>query len=112
MKTIHFHKVVTKELEKLGGGLRGRIAEFLRLLAIGKTLGMPQSRPMPGVAPGVHELRIKDTTGNYRIFYYVKIGDKLLVFHFFKKKTQRTPEREIKAAKKRLEDMRDGQKLY
>ena len=85
-----------------------KVTESLDLLAAGKMLVMPQSRPMPGVAPGVHELRLKDATGNYRIFYYVKIEDKLLVFHFFKKKTQATPEREIKVAKKRLEDMKNG----
>ena len=60
---------------------------------------------MPNVAPGVHELRFKDNSGNYRVFYYVKFKDTLMVFHFFKKKTQRTPDKEIRIAKERLESM-------
>ena len=82
-----------------------KIIEYLDLLAAGKKLTMPRSRPMPKVASGVHELRIGDNRGNYRVFYYVKMEENLLVFHFFKKKTQQTPEKEMNIAKKRLEEM-------
>ena len=60
---------------------------------------------MPDVAHGVHELRVKDRTGAYRVFYYTKMGDAILVFHLFKKKTQTTPKREMGLALKRLKEM-------
>lgn len=75
------------------------------MLSKGENLGLPVSRPMPNVAHGVHELRVKDRAGQYRLFYFVKHKDSLLVFHFFKKKTQETPKNELKIAKRRLGEM-------
>jgi len=66
---------------------------------------MPISRPMPTVRNGVHELRIKDRSGQYRVFYYTKVKDAILVFHLFKKKTQATPKKELEKAAKRLMEM-------
>lgn len=105
VKSIRVHKVVVKELKLLGSDLRFRIAELLDLVASGESLGMPVSRPMPDIASGAHELRVKDADGTYRIFYYTKVKDSILVFHFFKKKTQATPKKEIDLAKKRLKDL-------
>ena len=66
---------------------------------------MPFSRPMGSVATGVEELRIKDRSGAYRVFYYTKLSDSILVFHAFTKKTQQTPPNEIAIAQKRLKEM-------
>jgi phage-related protein len=59
---------------------------------------MPMSRPMPSVAAGVSELRVKDSARIYRAFYATRIGSELLVFHAFVKKTQKTPAHEIALA--------------
>ena len=82
-----------------------RIAEMLDLLAQGESMGMPVSRPMPEIANGSHELRLKDESGQYRVFYYTKVSNMLLVFHFFKKKSQATPKKEVDIAQKRLRSM-------
>ena len=102
---MRIHKKVGKELERLDFSMRRRLAELFGFLAEGGNLGMPVRRPMPIVEHGVHELRIKDRSGQYRIFYYTKLADAILVFHFFKKKTQETPSQEIKTAKNRLLEM-------
>lgn len=57
---------------------------------------MPHSRPMPSIVSGAHELRVKGPDGAYRAFYYLKHKDGIVVFHCFKKKTQKTPLREIR----------------
>lgn len=106
MKLVRVHKSVAKDIEKLPLELRIRIAEALDLVAHGQSVGMPLSRPMPDVAAGSFELRIKDSSGQYRVFYYTKVNDALLVFHFFKKKSQATPKKELELAKKRLGSMR------
>ena len=105
MKRIRIHKIVTKDLQSLDSDLRMRLAELLDLLAHGESLGLPASRLMPDVAVGAHELRLKDASGQYRVFYYTKVKDAILVFHFFKKKTQATPKKELNLAKKRLGSM-------
>ena len=66
---------------------------------------MPLSRPMPSIAPGVEELRVKDRSGAYRAFYFTRLADMVLIFHAFEKKTARTPPHEIELARKRLKEM-------
>lgn len=57
---------------------------------------------MPSVGIGVSEIRVKDSSGIYRVFYYTKIKDKILIFHSFTKKTEATPKYELKLGKIRL----------
>jgi len=71
-------------------------------------LGMPLSRPMPEVASGVHELRVRGKTRAVRIFYFVKLAEVILVFRAFQKKTQKTPQREVAIGQQRLKEVRHG----
>jgi phage-related protein len=105
MKPLRFHKKVDKELRELDAFTRSQIAELLALIAMGESLGLPVSRPMPSVAHGAHELRIGSASGQYRVFYFVKLKDSVLVFHMFKKKTQKTPQNEIETAQRRLGEL-------
>lgn len=69
---------------------------------------MPSSQPMPVVAAGVSELRVRDEDGIYRAFYYTAAPQGILVFHAFVKKTQRTPPLEIELGRKRLKELLDA----
>ncbi len=60
---------------------------------------------MSSIAAGVEELRLKHKNGIYRVFYYVKFAEAILIFHAFIKKTEKTPTQEIETAKKRLKEM-------
>ena len=71
--------------------MRVELGSALIKLQLGMKLGMPVSRPMPAVYPGVHELRFRDASGIQRVFYYAKLAEKILIFHAFVKKTQTTP---------------------
>ena len=64
--------------------------------------GCPHLGRCQTIAAGVYELRVKDTDGIYRVFYYMKSAEGILVFHAFAKKTQTTPQNEIETAKKSL----------
>lgn len=105
MKKVRFHKQVIKEMESLDLNTKQNLADLISLLASGESLGMPVSRPMPSVTHGTHELRIKDRSGQYRVFYFTKDKDAVLFFHMFKKKSQTTPQNEIEVAQKRLKEM-------
>lgn len=74
---------------------------------MGEQLGMPNARPMPGVAAGVFELRVRGPDGIYRAFYFTASARGVLVFHAFAKKTQRTPPLEIELARKRFKEIFD-----
>lgn len=76
---------------------------LLRLLQQGEVLSLPQSRPMPSIGRGCHELRIIDENQTWRIIYRVD-GDAILVLEIFSKKTTQTPARVIQACQKRLKE--------
>lgn len=48
------------------------------------------------------ELRLKDSTGQYRIFYFAQEADVYILLHAFKKKTEKTPQQDIDLALSRL----------
>ena len=66
---------------------------------------MPHSAPMKIIAQGVFELRVRGDDGIYRSFCYTKHVKGILLFHAFKKKTQKTPLDEISISKKRLNEL-------
>lgn len=88
--------------------LKREIGEALRDLQKGISIGLPLRRPMPSVASGTHELRVRSATTTVRVFYFVKLADTILVFHGFQKKTQKTPAHEIALSQRRLQEMVDG----
>jgi phage-related protein len=105
VKPVDFHTKALEFIRAQAASIRSQIGEALRDLQKGFNLGMPLSRPMAVVAPGVHELRIRGEGGQVRIFYYIRKSDTIIVFHAFQKKSQRTPFREIKLARKRLQEV-------
>jgi phage-related protein len=74
-------------------------------LQMGERLSMPNSLPMPAVAAGVSELRVRGADGIYRVFYYTAAAQGVLVFHAFVKKTRRTPPLEIELGRKRFKEL-------
>ena len=85
--------------------VRREIGKTIFDLQKGAKLSMPFSRPMPSVAAGVEELRIKDRSGAYRVFYFVKLETAVVILHAFQKKTAKTPPHEIELARARLKEM-------
>lgn len=49
--------------------VRIRLGRGLFRMQLGEQLGMPNSRPMPAVAQGISELRVKGEDGIFRVFY-------------------------------------------
>ena len=84
----------------------GIVADYLRLteaMALyGADLRMPHSRAMGG---GLFELRPKGPEGIGRLFYCTQVGRTIVVLHSFVKKTQETPDAEMRVARKRLKDV-------
>ena len=107
MKPAEFHPKVRVAIKGFPEDVRREFGKIIFDLQKGEKLSMPLSRPMPSVAAGAEELRVKDRSGAYRVFYYTRLADSVLIFHAFVKKTQRTPPDEIALARKRLKEMLD-----
>jgi phage-related protein len=108
MRPIILHPRAREVIRRFPKEVRTRIGKGLFRLQMGEQLGMPNSRPMPGVAVGVSEIRVKAEDGSFRAFYYTAASRGILVFHAFAKKTQRTPPLEIDLARKRLRELLDA----
>ncbi len=73
---------------------------LLARLQRGDVLSMPHSRPMPGVGPRCHELRIKDSRVEWRIMYRTD-PDAIIVLDVFAKKTRTTPADVLRTCRRR-----------
>jgi len=107
VKTAVFHPKARDAIREFPEDVRRELGKVIFDLQKGKMLSMPLSRPMPSVASGVEELRVRDRAGAYRVFYYTRLADSVLIFHAFAKKTQKTPTEEIALAQKRLREIID-----
>ena len=52
------------------------------------------------------ELRIKGIEGIARVFFCTMVKQEIVMLHSFIKKTQKTPERELKVAKLRMKELK------
>ena len=102
-----FHPKARDAIREFPEDVRREFGKVIFDLQKGEKLSMPLSRPMASVASGVEELRVRDRSGAYRVFYYTRLADSVLIFHAFAKKTQKTPPQEIALAQKRLKEMLD-----
>ncbi len=107
MKPTVFHSKARSIIRDFPEEVRRELGKAIFDLQKGHKLAMPLSKPMPAVGKGVEELRIKDSSGIYRVFYLARLADAVLVFHAFQKKTQQTPKREIELGQKRLKELLD-----
>lgn len=73
----------------------------LRKLQRGELIGMPHSRPMPGIGARCHELRVKDKEKDWRIVYRLD-PDAIPIVEVFLKTTRQTPTHIIAACRKRF----------
>ena len=62
-------------------------------------------KPMPSVELGVSEIRVRDSTGAYRVIYVAKFSEAVYVIHAFQKKARKTPRPDIDLAGKRFRDL-------
>jgi len=100
-----FHPAVRAAIPPFPEDVRKELGKAIYDLQKGEVLAMPLSRPMPSIEPGAAELRIRDRTGIYRVFYFSRSPRGILVFHAFVKKNQATPVRELDLGRKRLKEL-------
>lgn len=73
----------------------------------GLNLGLPATKAMSG---GLFELRMRGADGIFRVFFCTLIGKEIKMLHCFQKKTQKTPQKELEIARKRLKEVKDARK--
>ena len=97
--------VCERELVSFPKEIIGDFLDAVALLDEGLILSMPLSKAMPNIGKNVHELRLKDKSGIYRVFYVLKKRDAIYVVHAFQKKAQKTPKKNIELVRKRIKGL-------
>ncbi len=105
---VIFHPKARETIRQLPDPIKDDLGQAIFLLQQGFKLTMPLSKPMPSVAQGVEELRIKGRDGIYRAFYFTRSSEGILVVHVFMKKTHKTSPLDIQLGRKRLKEMGYG----
>ncbi len=102
----YFHQRVLTEVESWPVDVLADYARLIELLAQhGPSLRLPHSKAF---GDGLFELRPRGRSGIGRAFYCFLIGKRIVVVHAFIKKTQETPDKELKLARKRVKELQDG----
>jgi phage-related protein len=87
----------------------GVLADYARLVELlmehGPNLRMPHSKSL---GQSLFELRPHGQEGIGRALYCFVTGRKITVVHAFIKKTQETPQRELKIARSRVKELQHG----
>ena len=98
----YFHDRVRADIESWPVDV---LADYLRLVELlaeyGPSLRLPHSRAL---GDGLFELRPRGRSGIGRAFYCFVVGKRVIVLHAFVKKTQQTPDKALKLARKRLKE--------
>jgi len=85
------------------------VADYARIVELliehGPNLRLPHSRAF---GEGLFELRPRGKSGIGRVFYCFLVGRRVVVLHAFIKKSQQTREHELKIARKRMKEIRNG----
>ncbi len=87
----------------LSESARRKMGYLLRRLQKGELLAMPESRPLPAVGCGCHELRVQDAISRttWRLVYRIE-ADCVVIVDIFAKKTQRLPAEVVWKCRARL----------
>lgn len=100
----YFHERVLAEIESWPVDILADYARLIELLIEhGPNLRLPHSRSL---GEGLFELRPRGYSGIGRTFYCFLVGQRVVIVHAFIKKTQQTPDRELKLARKRVKEIR------
>jgi phage-related protein len=101
------NKIVQKELESLPKDLRAKflyIAEMLEEFGP-QNVGGPFVKPLKLKKSSLWEMRMKGKSGIARAIYVTIKKERIVVLHAFIKKTQKTPQKALDIAIKRLTEV-------
>jgi len=89
-------------LDGLDKKSRAKVAAYLSLL---EEEGPNLKRPYADVVRGkIRELRIHQSSNQYRVLYFFHVHDQIILVHAFSKKTQQLKEKDIELSERRMED--------
>jgi len=94
---LYYNEQVQEDIMNLPDTLQARyIGLTSRMIEHGPNLGLPHT---DSFGSGLFELRLKGIEGIARVFFCMMVEKKIVMLHSFIKKTQKSPDKELKIAK-------------
>ena len=106
MKSIHWLESSLEDIKKFSESVRAELGFDLYLLQQGDK---PRDAKFLKTV-GAWEIRVKDSSGAYRVAYVLMSKETITVVHCFKKKTQRTSKKDLDLIRKRLKEEKGTKK--
>ena len=98
-----FNSAVESEILNWPTGVAASFAAIaVRKAENGANLGLPYTRAM---GDGLFEIRARGAEGIGRAFFCTRVGKRIVILHGFIKKTAKTPDAQLKIARKRLKEV-------
>lgn len=95
-----YSKDVKQKIEKFPRGILAKYARVTTMMeSYGPYIGMPHTKHL---GKGLIEMRLKAIEGTGRVFYVALNQNEIVVLHSIIKKTEKTPQKELDIAYKRL----------
>lgn len=102
----YYNASVRANIEAWPSGISASYVRIVEQMVVsGPNLGLPYTRPF---GDGLFEIRAKGAEGIGRAFFCSLVGQRVVILHGFIKKTQQTPQTELKLARKRLKEVLHG----
>ena len=99
-----FNKKVESETLSFPAGILANFVHIAEMIEeFGPALGAPYTKAM---GQGLFEIRAKGKEGIGRSFFCMVKGKEVIILHSFIKKSQKTPAKELKLARKRLKEVK------
>jgi len=103
---LYFNEDVQDTIDSWPVGIRAFYARITERMAVfGPNLGMPFTRPM---GHGLFEIRARGREGIGRAFFCTIIDRRIIILHAYTKKSQKTPSKELKIARRRMADVKEN----
>lgn len=103
-KIDYYNRSVKEAVDHLDKSIKSKfIAIVNTMLDEGPDLGMPFTKAM---GSGLFEIRAKGHAGIARGFFCTIKNRKIVILHVFIKKTNKTPQKELELARKRLTEVK------
>jgi len=103
MKPVHFVGTSREDIRELPDSAQETAGFQLFKVQQGKEAD--DWKPMPTVGSGVHEIRVRDERGAYRVFYVAKFEEAVYVLHVFEKRSQKTARADLVLGKNRYAEL-------
>jgi phage-related protein len=101
---VYYSQEVQEEIMNLPVTLQARFIGLTdRMMEHGPNLGLPHTDAFGG---GLFELRLKGAEGIARVFFCLIVKQQIVMLHSLIKKTQKTPDKELKLAKQRMKEFK------